>query len=76
MLFQSVTADVIPQGQGHYGVDKLQPAIADIHDDQISAFVICSFDHRSSARDIWAAIAIACRWGGAVGTCRSSCFSA
>jgi hypothetical protein len=37
MLFQSVTADVIPQGQGHGGADKLQPAIADIHDDPISA---------------------------------------
>ena len=37
MLFQSVTADIIPQGQGHGGADKLQPAIADIHDDPISA---------------------------------------
>jgi hypothetical protein len=37
MLFQSVTADVIPQGQGHCGAGQLQAAITDVRDDLASA---------------------------------------
>ena len=37
MLFQSVTAHVIPQGQGHCGAGQLQAAITDVRDDLASA---------------------------------------
>jgi hypothetical protein len=37
MLFQSVTADIMPLAQGHCGAGQLQAAITDVRDDLTSA---------------------------------------